>query len=433
MSDSKLLFGAIADDLTGGVELASTMVTEGVRTEFLVGPQSGVLDEGNAAVVLALKSRVMPRSEAVDCFADAASWLRRYSPRQLFFKYCATFDSTPEGNIGPCADILTVITNSDRLIFCPSYPDKRRTVYNGQLFMGDELISDSPKRNDPLTPMTEPDLRKVLARQTTYGVDLLPLSVTAEGVAAMKSHVERLLAGGKRYIIADAVSDADLRAIAQLTADWILMSGNSTIAGFYPAIWRERGVLTEGAAPQRVERVNGPGVVLAGSCASQTLLQLAEFEKQGRPVLNIDLMDAVTGKDVAETAADWVYQHFDSGEVAVSTAAPPDKVSEVQAKLGRTRASALAEDILSRIAVKLVKRGLARLVVAGGETSGAIVNALGIRQITVGPHTRGNIPLAHAKVHDGRGPMLALCLKSGKLGPDDVFCDRLRSMQEGTV
>jgi uncharacterized protein YgbK (DUF1537 family) len=428
MTHSSLLFGAVADDLTGGVELASTLVTQGIRTEMRVGSQPDKPDDRSTAVVVALKSRVALQKDAKAKFGAAVEWLRRSAARQLFFKYCATFDSTPEGNIGCCADAMMDLTGADRMIFCPSFPN-RRTVYNGHLFVEDHLVSDSPKRFDPLTPMTEPDLRKVLAPQTARRVGLLPWRITAKGPGVMAGHVDDLVRSGCPYIIADAISAEDLAAIAELTVDWPLMSGNSTIAGYYPAVWRRQGLLEGQDGPATLGRVDGPGVVLAGSCAEQTLEQLETFKRSGRPVLSIDLLDAIAGTDVVGPAIEWAHQRMLHGEVGVTTAAPVQKVSEVQDRIGRTEAGQLAEDILARIAVGLTQRGLKRLVVAGGETSGAVISALGISQMLVGPHETGSIPLAQADFAGGIG----LCLKSGKLGPEDIFMDRLRAMQNGAA
>ncbi|MGN6465706.1 MAG: 3-oxo-tetronate kinase [Rhizobiaceae bacterium] len=424
-----LVFGAIADDLTGGVEIASLLVAGGVRTEFRIGIQEDEPEFDAMAAVVALKSRVAPAAEATEGTALAARWLRRRSPRQMFLKYCATFDCTPEGNIGCCADVLTEIVGADRVIFCPTFPEKERTVYNGHLFVGRDLISESPKRHDPLTPMTEANLVKVLQPQTRYGVGVLPWKAVSSGKVAMAQAVEELVASGWPYIIADAICDADLDAIAEFTADWPLMTGNSTIAACFPAIWRRRGLLHGQPSPARLGPLRGPGAVLAGSCAEQTILQLQEFQKSGKPVLWIDLRQSLSGGDPAAQALAWTERHMGEGEFAIATSAEVGAVNELQQRIGRRAAADLAETVLAHVAVGLVERGLGRLVVAGGETSGAVVNALGIRRLAVGPQKRGSIPIAESDI----GRPFGLCLKSGKLGPDDIFEDRLRAMEAGEI
>jgi uncharacterized protein YgbK (DUF1537 family) len=424
MSSSGFLFGVVADDLTGGVEIASALVTKGVRTDFRIGVPDSQVDSTCAASVVALKSRVAPANEAVEAFRRAGTWLWERRPAQLFYKYCATFDSTNEGNIGCCADTLVQLAGADRLLFCPAYPEGGRTVYNGHLFYQDVLISNSPKRHDPLTPMLEPDLRRVLSVQTQRGVGHLPWRVTAEGLDAMRLWLEDLVQADQPYVIADAIDANDLQKIAELTADWKLMSGNTTIASCYPEIWKRRGLISSADSPATLERIDGPGAVLAGSCSEQTLQQLAEFQNQGYPMFAIDLLAAFSGEDVVRAALEWAAKHMGGREFAISTAASPETVACVQERIGRAGGAKLAEEILSRIAAALVERGVNRLVVAGGETSGAVVSALGLRKLNIGPHIRGSIPLATTV----SGPKLGLCLKSGKLGAPDVFAERLRAM-----
>lgn len=424
MSDGKPVFGAIADDLTGGMELASMLVKQGVDCRFVTKAAAIARSRGAGAVVAGLRTRVIAPEAAVEAFRAAADALRGIGARQLFFKYCATFDSTDRGNIGPCADLLAEMTGAPFVAFCPSLPEVGRTVYQGHLFYGDRLISESPKRHDPLTPMTDPDLVRVLQRQTSVRVGLLPHGAVTAGQEALKKKVEELAGMRVRYAIADAIYPQDLQTIARLTVDWPLMTGNSSVAEYYPALWHEKGLI-EAAAPEPLPSIGGHAAVLAGSCAERTLEQLAAFARH-RPVHYIDLIDAIDGKDVVGNALSWTKEHLASGPVALATSAGPAEVEAIQGRIGREAAGRLAEQILGSLAQELLRLSVRRFVVAGGETSGAIIDELGIEELGVGPYGGPGISRA---VSAGPEP-IALCLKSGKLGPVDMFLPMLAEMSK---
>ncbi len=418
------VFGVIADDLTGGMETAAMLVAAGIDCAF-VTDASAVAELGEVeAIVVAQKTRVIAADEAVARSKAAAEALLTRSVRQIFFKYCATFDSTERGNIGPVSDMLMRVTGAAFTGFCPSAPDLKRTVYNGHLFYGMQLISESPKRHDPLTPMTDPDLVRVLQRQARLKVGLLAYPAVRAGGAALQGAANTLASAGIRYFIIDAIDDADLDHVAALTCDWPLMTGNATLVRSYPQLWRDQGLLAAPFHRRELPKINGTGVVLAGSCAERTLEQLADFEKS-RPVLRIDLTKADSAEKVAEQALGWVLSNLDHGPVAVATSADPEGVAAVQAHHGRDRAAELAEQILGKLALALRDNGVRRFVVAGGETSGAVVEHLGIRSLRVGPY--GGPGIGNA-VTEGDHPV-GLCLKSGKLGPVDLFTRALSAMQ----
>ncbi|TPQ31287.1 serine kinase [Bradyrhizobium guangdongense] len=420
---TKLIFGVVADDLTGGMETAAVLVAAGIECGFVTDPDLVGSCGDVPAIVIAQKTRVIPASEAVSMTAKAASALLARDARQIFFKYCATFDSTDRGNIGPVSDLLMQLTGAEYTAFCPASPVLRRTVYNGHLFLGTELISDSPKRYDPLTPMTDPDLVRILQRQTRARVGLLAHAQVNAGSDSAGRAIADAAAGGIRYFIADAIYDRDLDTLAALTCDWKLMTGNATIVQHYPDIWKARELIPPASRPPGLRPVRGGGVVLAGSCAERTLEQLAEFEKI-HPVLRIDLLNA---EDVAATvgdALDWARPRLDRGPVGFATSGAPEAVKMAQQRYGREGAAQLAEAILGRLAVSLRSIGVRRFVVAGGETSGAIVEQLGIRRLRVGPYGGPGIGTAVTEDEDP----VALCLKSGKLGPDDLFATTLEAM-----
>ena len=414
-----MLFGAIGDDLTGSVELAG-MLAVGARVALVTRAEAVAQAAGNDAVVVALRSRVAPVGEAVAAFEAAGRELLANGARQLFFKYCATFDSTPTGNIGPCADALDRLTGETGALFCPTFPEPERTVYRGHHFVGDQLLSDSPKRDDPLTPMRESDLVKVLQWQTAVPVGLIRLATVQAGAPAVLAEWQRLRGSGSRYAIVDALSHDDLGAIAAAMVDQPLMTGGSSVAWHYPPLWRAKGWIAA-RPPRRLSFPQGPAVVLAGSCAERTREQVAAFEADN-PVLRLDITEAEPDR-LAARAVDWVMAQG-SRPACVTTAGDPAAVAAVQGRLGREAAARRAEAVLSGVAVALVARGHRGLIVAGGETSGAVVEALGIGELDVAPYVQPGVGICVTS----RPVPLALCFKSGKLGAPDLFRTVLAEM-----
>jgi uncharacterized protein YgbK (DUF1537 family) len=418
------IIGVVADDLTGGMETAAMLVAQGVDCGFVTKPALVQHFANSPAVVVAQKTRVVPAAEAVRKSEDAAQRLLDIGARRLFFKYCATFDSTDDGNIGPVADSLLALTRASHTGFCPSSGDLARSVFQGHLFVGAQLVSESPKRLDPLTPMTDPNLVRVLQRQSELAVGLLPHNVVRSGPTSRRAYVDDLARQGIRHIILDAIYPEDLAAIAVLTVDWPLMTGNAPVIRHYPPLWRARGWLDDAPPKRPLPAVESPGVVLAGSCAERTLEQLAAFE-QARPVHRIDIA-SVGSVDVAvEKALGWAGTHLDGGPIAIATSAGPEQVGAAQAKFGRDGAAAFAEAVLGRLAVELHGRGVRRFLVAGGETSGTVVEQLGIDRLRVGAYQGPGI----ARATTEEGEIVALSLKSGKLGPVDMFLPTLESMR----
>ncbi|MDB5819055.1 MAG: serine kinase [Rhizobacter sp.] len=419
-----LIFGALADDLTGGMELAAMLVSQGVRCGFVTDPAGVAALVDVDAIVVAQKTRVVPAAHAVRAFELGARALQRRGARQLFFKYCATFDSTDDGNIGPCADLLRDMTGAAQVLFAPSFPEAGRRVFQGHLFADDMLISESPKRFDPLTPMLDPSLVRTLQRQTPTRVGLVPQQVVRSGLAALQQHSRALLEAGIGFAIADAAMPDDLAALAELSCEWPLMTGNSSIAYYYPPHWRRLGWLSSDAVASELPSVNGPAVVLSGSCAERSLDQLLAFERE-RPVLRLDLERAIDGVDVVAEAMGWACSALAHGPVAIGTSAPPDQVARVQARIGKHEAAALGEGILGRLAARLVEAGVRRFVVSGGETSGSVLEHLGVGRLQVGRYVAPGVARA---VSTGETP-IAFCLKSGKLGPVDMLLPMLASME----
>jgi uncharacterized protein YgbK (DUF1537 family) len=413
-----VLLGAIADDFTGATDLCNTLVRRGMRCVQLIGvPAEKDAPPPDAdAVVVALKSRTIPVADAVAMSLDALAWLRRAGARQILFKYCSTFDSTGDGNIGPVAEALLDKLGSDFTLFCPAFPENGRTIFNGYLFVGDVLLSESGMRDHPLTPMRDPSLVRVLQRQTTARVGLVQHATVARGPAAIRAAFDALRVDGVRHAIVDAIADHDLEAIGEAAADLPLITGGSGIALGLPENFRRQGLLGEESGADALPEVGGAAAVLSGSCSEATRMQVAYMAERA-PAFTIDPLATAEGSDVAARALAWAAPLLGKRPVLISATAPPDTVAAVQQHLGRERAGALVEEIFARIAIGLVERGVRRLVVAGGETSGAVVQALGVTGLRIGRQIDPGVP-GTVSLGD---PPLALALKSGNFGGPDFF------------
>ncbi len=412
------LLGCIADDLTGATDLAGTLVREGMRVALVVGvPESTDAASPDAAdaVVVALKSRSTPPAEAVADSRRALAWLAALGVPRVYIKYASTFDSTPDGNIGPVTVALRRDLGAARTVACPAFPANGRTVYQGHLFVGSTLLSDSHMRRHPLNPMTESNLPRFLSRQTGGEVGLLPHATVARGVEAIRSELAALAERGIADVIADAIDDGDLARLGVALADEPLVSGGSALAGSIAIALRDRGAFRPSPAPAAPGIGDGPAAVIAGSCSAATLAQV-EAMAATAPALRIDARRAAAGDDVAPEAIDWAAGHLDRGPVLVFSSAPAADVAAVAGEAG-PEAGAAIERTLGRIACGLVDRGVRRLVVAGGETSGAVIAALGVRVLEVGREIEPGVPWVVA-----REPLeLALVLKSGNFGSPTFF------------
>jgi len=417
MPANGILLGCIADDMTGATDLANTLVREGMRTVQMIGvPPADIAVPDSDAVVVALKSRTIPAADAIEQSLAALSWLRPAGARQYFFKYCSTFDSTDQGNIGPVADALLAALGAGFTIACPAFPENGRTIFQGHLFVGRQLLSESGMRHHPLTPMNDPDLVRVLGRQTTAKVDLVPYATVRRGPAAIAAAFAALAAGGARHAIVDAVEDQQLRDIGAAATDLALVTGGSGIAIGLPENFRRKGLLGAAAGADALPAIGGTAAVLSGSASNATLDQVEAF-RAARPAFRLDPLALARGQDQAAAAIAWARPLLAAGPVLIYASAPPAEVTAAQAALGRERAGALIEAALATVARGLVEAGVRRLVVAGGETSGAVVQSLGIRALRIGPQIDPGVP---ATVSLDERP-LALALKSGNFGGVDFF------------
>lgn len=411
------LLGCIADDFTGATDLASMLVRNGMRTVQVIGtPASDAAIPDADAIVVALKSRTIAAADAVRQSRAALAWLQQAGCRQFFFKYCSTFDSTEAGNIGPVADALVDALDCGFAIACPAFPANARTVYQGHLFVGTALLNESGMQDHPLTPMRDANLVRVLSRQTDGTVGLVPFATVAAGAGAIRSALTRLREQGRRYAIVDATADAHLLGIGEAVASHALITGGSGVAMGLPENFRRLGVLADnpvGALPL----VAGPAAVLAGSCSRATLLQVATARDRV-PTLELDPLATPDADALIRQALDWAEGKLGAAPIVIAASAPPDKVAALQARLGRDEAGMLVEHVLAGIATALVQRGVRRLVVAGGETSGAVVSALGVERLRIGAEIAPGVPWTLAQ---GQGPDLLLALKSGNFGGTQFF------------
>lgn len=422
-----LLLGAIADDFTGATDLANTLARGGMRTRLSIGvppDAEGGEGDGTEAVVVALKSRSTPPDEAVADSLAALGWLERRGVRQVLFKYCSTFDSTDRGNIGPVMDALLARLGGTT-IACPAFPATGRTVYQGHLFVGDRLLSESSMRDHPLTPMRDSDLVRVLERQSGNAVGLVPHRLVASGPEAIRSALDRLTGEGRPVAVVDAICDQDLRAIGTACRDLRLVTGASGVALGLPENFRAAGLL-----PARPEEdwpaLTGAAVVLSGSCSPTTRAQVAAFSVR-HPAYRLH-PEALSVGGLDEALA-WAEARLGETPLLIHAGAAPEDVARTQDALGREQAGRLVEQALARLAVALRSRGVGRLVVAGGETSGAVVAALGVRWLRIGGEIAPGVPWTVADdTRERDGAPLGLVLKSGNFGGPDFFAEALAAL-----
>lgn len=413
-----MLLGAIADDLTGASDLALMLSREGMRTIQTVGVPSPAFDPGDLdAVVVALKSRTNPAEEAVAMSLAALSWLKAAGARQFIFKYCSTFDSTAKGNIGPVSDALVRELGADLTIVCPAFPANGRTIYKGHLFVGDQLLSESSMRNHPLTPMTDSSLVRLMAAQSKLKVGLVGHEVVARGPEAIQAAFADARRRGEQALIVDALADRDLRAIGQASAELPLLTGGSGIAIGLPDNFRGRGLL-----PPRGERAafgapDGKAAILAGSCSEATRAQIKAAIDAGMPALKLDPVEIANGGVSVEQAVEWAVGQGKHTPLIYSSA-DPQEVRAAQKALGRQKAGDLIEHFLAGAAIGLKAKGVRRLIVAGGETSGAVVGALAPSALYIGPEIDPGVPWTLTM---GNTKPIALALKSGNFGTADFF------------
>jgi uncharacterized protein YgbK (DUF1537 family) len=419
-----MLLGCIADDFTGATDLANALTRQGMATVVLLGvPRHDLVVPDTDAVVIALKSRSIAAADAVGQSLAALDWLAHRGARQHCFKYCSTFDSTDAGNIGPVTEALLDALGADFTVACPAFPTNGRTIYHGHLFVGDVLLSESSMQHHPLTPMNDALLTRVLQRQCKGRVGLIDFSVVEQGAAAIRGAVTQLRAGGVRIAIVDALTDAHLNAIGEACSDLKLLTGGSGLALGLPENFRRSGSLRIKEA-SALPRFGGHAAVLAGSCSAATQRQVAQI-KTASNWFEIDPIALREDESAVAKVLQWARPRLVKETVLIYSTANPATVEKAQAALGRERAGHLIEAAMGEIAKGLVSMGVERLVVAGGETSGAVVTALGIDGLRIGEEIDPGVPWTASL---GETP-LALALKSGNFGTDDFFLKAFQKLE----
>ncbi|HEY9021723.1 MAG TPA: 3-oxo-tetronate kinase [Paracoccaceae bacterium] len=414
-----MLLGCIGDDFTGSSDLGNTLTKAGMRVTQYVGVPDAPAARDVEAGIVALKSRSIPVAEAVKLSLEALDWLRAQGCTQFLFKYCSTFDSTPEGNIGPVAEALADALDARHVLVCPAFPAAGRSIYQGHLFVADKLLNESGMQNHPLTPMTDPDIRRWLGHQIKGTVGHIPAQVVMQGAEHIRKRMQSEDGAGHRLLVADAITDADLIALGQAAADLPLITGGSGIAMGLPGNFRKMGVLSTHETKWTGQ--GGRAAILSGSCSNATRGQVVEHAKT-HPTREVTADQVMSGSVTAQMLAEWALGQ--NGLPLIYTSADPAIVAEAQTRFGKDIIATRIEDLFADLARALVAGGVTRLISAGGETSGAVVEGLDLTALEIGPEIDPGVPMIRA------GDKLVLALKSGNFGGPDFFA-RAAAMMEG--
>lgn len=427
-----MILGVIADDHTGATDVASMLVRSGLRTVQIIGVPSASTDAGDVdAVVIALKSRTIPPPEAIEQSLAALRWLQQRGVQRFYFKYCSTFDSTSHGNIGPVADALMHALGTHYSIACPAFPENQRTIFKGHLFVGDVLLSDSGMRNHPLTPMTDANLVRVLQAQSRCKVGLLSHLQVAKGVVSLKQVVEQKITEAQKETpgvidIADAITNDDLMVLGHALADVPLVTAGSGLALGLAAAYIDRGLVKADAHAAQLPAAGGKAVVISGSCSVATNAQVKHWIASSKPAMKIDAREIAGSQPVVQQVLDWHAQQKET--CLIYATSPPEEVAALQKEFVANSLGEQIEHCFAEIAQGLIAQQVRRFVVAGGETSGAVVNALGVQSLKIGETIDPGVPWTAGQVGkpllDTAAPVL-LALKSGNFGTDDFFAKAL--------
>ena len=413
------VLGCIADDFTGATDLAGLLARSGATVNLRIGIPDAPPSDTADFEVIALKCRTEPVADAVAETKAALAWLKQTGAERFFWKYCSTFDSTPQGNIGPVSEALMADLGAAQTIYCPAFPENGRSIFMGNLFVGEQPLSESPMKDHPLTPMRDSNLMRLLEPQVTKGVGLANRLVVDRGVEALQARFADLHNDGVAHVVVDAVSDADLGTIARACVDMDLMTGGSAVAMPLPAVYREMGLLGAGASGAQHAAPEGGALVLSGSCSAMTRAQVAAYLEQAEGY-RLDPLELA--KEGFDGAKEWLLSKPADAPKIIFATADPASVAAAQEKLGVARAGKLVEDALAALALAARENGTRRFVVAGGETSGAVTKSLNVDKLSIGREIAPGVPWTYTR---SGGHDIALTLKSGNFGSETFFADAL--------
>lgn len=417
------VLGCIADDFTGATDLAGLLSRSGVSVRLRLGVPSEPPTETAAFEVIALKCRTSPVDEAVSECRAALAWLQAAGAQRFFWKYCSTFDSTAEGNIGPVAEALMADLGTDQTIYCPAFPENGRSIYMGNLFVGQLPLAESPMKDHPLTPMRDSNLMRLLEPQVSKPVGLAAHPVVAKGAGALRRELAALKEKGVAHVVVDAVADADLTTIAEACHDMPLMTGGSAVAMPLPHLYVKDGTLAADAKAPQPPVLPSEAIVVSGSCSAMTRAQVAAYVSQA-PSYRLDPLELAQNGVAA--AREWLASQDLSKAPLIYATAEPDQVRAAQEQLGVARAGAIVEEALAELVIQARDQGARRVVVAGGETSGAIAKALDISDLALGAEIAPGVPWCFA---NSGGVDIAITLKSGNFGAETFFADALGKLE----
>ncbi len=419
-----ILLGAVADDFTGATDLANTLVNEGMRVCQVPGLPDAETDYGDAeAVVVALKSRTAPVTEAVEQSLTAMRWLQAEGARQIISKYCSTFDSTADGNIGPVADAMLDEQGGGFAFICPAFPANKRTIYQGHLFVGPDLLSNSSMKDHPLTPMRDASLVRLMEAQSGKRCGLILLDTVREGAGAIQAAADKLAADGVSYGVVDALTDDDLRTIGYAAKDHSIITGGSGVATGLPKNFRDAGLLGDPVTPDQ-PAMTGRKLVIAGSCSTATRAQI-DVAKRNWPTRMLNVHALAEGHAEIGAIIDWAKEQSAADPILLYSSADPAEVKEIQARYGVTKAGEMVERAMGFITSNLHHSGFDRIIVAGGETSGAVTTALKPKTLRIAQEIATGVPWTEAL----GGAPLALALKSGNFGGPNFFAEAFEALE----
>lgn len=417
------ILGCIADDFTGATDLAGLLARSGVPVSLRLGVPDGPPTHTAPVEVIALKCRTTPADDAVAECRAALKWLQAAGASRFFWKYCSTFDSTAAGNIGPVAEALMQDLGTDQTVYCPAFPENGRSIFMGNLFVGQQPLAESPMKDHPLTPMQDSNLMRLLAPQVAGEVGLADRLTVARGGAALREKLRALASDGVNHVIVDAVANDDLHVIAEACRDMPLITGGSAVAMPLPSLYMADGLLDVAAQSQAFPAIDGGAIILSGSCSAMTNAQVAAYRSIA-PSYQLDPL-ALAGNGIGDVLA-WLAVQTGADTPMIYATTTPDRVKEAQHKLGIAAAGEIVERALADIAQSAFAAGRRKFVIAGGETSGAVAKALQLDRLNIGPEIAPGVPWTYATC---QANTIAIALKSGNFGTEAFFEDALCKLE----